>query len=89
MERYEVFYKDELIGMLSVNSAGRYCYEPIPDGVEAVKDSACLLRVMIDGSDGFGEPIPFFQNRLMNMKRFGLHQVNYQTDYYLIREITD
>lgn len=39
---------------------------------------------MIEGSQGFIEPIHFFSNRLMNMRRWNLHQVNYQTDYFWI-----
>lgn len=39
-----------------------------------------------EGTQGFGPPIPFFQNRLFHMKRNGLDEINYQTDYFLVRK---
>lgn len=90
LEKYEVFYKDTLIGILTVDVIkNKYCYDPNYEGVEKVKDTACLIKVMIEGSNGFIEPIPFFQNRLMNMKRLGLQVGNYQTDWFVIREIME
>jgi len=89
LERYEVFYKLELIGILTVDTeANKYKYDPRKEGVDAVKNTACLLKVMENGT-GFDSPIPFFQNRLMNMKRCGLTQVNYQTDNFTIRLMTE
>ena len=86
MEQYEVFYRDTLIGHLTVDTAtNRYRYTPNPEGVREVEDTACLLRVMKEGTDGFEEPIPFFQNRIYNMKRWNLTVVNYQTDNYTLR----
>ena len=85
-ERYEVYYRDTLIGHLSVE-AERYAYTPEKAGVAAVEDRACLLRVMKEGTDGYGEPIPFFQNRLYNMKRNNLRQVNYQTDCFTVKQV--
>lgn len=88
MEKYIIYYKDILIGYLSVNGEYRYCYEPVRDGVEKVKDSTCLLRVMEEGTNGeFGEPIPFFQERLRYMKLWKLRVINYQTDKFVIARI--
>ena len=88
--KYEVFYTDVLIGILTVDEeTDEYAYTPVYDGVKKVRDTACLLKVMENGTDGFGPSIPFFANRLMNMKRCGLHQVNYQTDNFLIKEIIE
>lgn len=90
MEKYEVFYKDVLIGNLFVNNEYKYCYEPVSEGVERVKDSACLLRVMEEGTNGaFGEPIPFFQERLRYMKLWKLGVINYQTDNFVIKKISE
>lgn len=88
-EHYEVYYRDILIGRLSVDENGRHAYKPEKAGIAAVEDRVCLLRVMKEGTDGYGEPIPFFQNRLYNMKRNGLHQMNYQTDWFWIREVME
>ncbi len=88
MEKYEVFYKDILVGNLSVNSEYKYCYEPDFKGVEKVKDEACLLRVMEEGTNGvFGEPIPFFQERLRYMKLWKLSVIGYHTDWFTIKQI--
>ncbi len=90
MEKYEVFYKDVLIGNLFVNNEYKYCYQPVFEGVERVKDSACLLRVMEEGTNGaFGEPIPFFQERLRYMKLWKLGVINYQTDNFVIKKISE
>jgi len=90
MEKYEVYYKDTLIGWLQVNpTVNQYRYDPEPTGTAAVKNRACLLRVMENGSEGWAEPIPFFQNRLYNMKRNGLKVVNYQTDYFTMVQIQE
>ena len=90
MEKYEVFYKDVLIGNLFVNNEYKYCYQPVFEGVERVKNSACLLRVMEEGTNGaFGEPIPFFQERLRYMKLWKLGVINYQTDNFVIKRISE
>lgn len=86
MEHYQVFYKDTLIGHLTVDTGvNQYRYLPCPEGVAKVEKAACLLRVMVEGQPQFDEPIPFFQNRIYNMKRWNLTVVNYQTDNYTLR----
>ncbi len=90
IERYEFFYRDILIGVLEVDPVTKkHNYIPDADGVKEASDRACLLRVMKEGTGDFVEPIPFFDNRLRNMKRFGLHEMNYQTDYFTLREALD
>lgn len=86
MERYEVFYRDTLIGRLTVDTtANRYRYDPDAEGVAKVESAAFLLKVMKEGSRGFGEPIPFFQSRIYYMKQWKLTEINYQTDFYTLR----
>ncbi|MBQ7123840.1 MAG: hypothetical protein IJO01_04430 [Oscillospiraceae bacterium] len=88
MEKYEVSYDKILIGFLWVNEDYKYRYEPFLEGVEKVRERACLLRVMENGTDGaFGEPIPFFQERLRYMKLWKLGVINYQTDKFVIARI--
>lgn len=90
IERYELFYRDILIGTLEVDTiTKKHNYIPDADGVIAANDRACLLRVMKEGTGNFTEPIPFFDNRLRNMKRNGLHEINYQTDFFTLREVPD
>ena len=88
MEKYEVSYDKTLIGFLWVNEDYKYRYEPFIEGVEKVRDTACLLRVMEIGTDGeFGEPIPFFQERIRYMKLWKLGVINYQTDKFVVARI--
>lgn len=88
IEEYEIFYKDTLIGILKVDlKTNKHCFVPNRDGVNKVKDRACLLKCMENGTNGFEENIPFFENRLRNMKRLGLTVGNYQTDNFVLRLI--
>lgn len=88
--RFNVYYDDVHIGVLTVNATRtRHRYEPNFEGVAAVRDRACLLKVMETGTDGFTDTIPFFENRLYNMRRWGLHTVNYQTDKFVLDEIME
>ena len=90
MEKYKVYYSDVLIGKLFVNDEYKYCYEPVFEGVEKVKNKACLLKVMENGTKGeFIEPIPFFQERLRYMKLWKLGVINYQTDKFVISKIEE
>ena len=88
MEKYEVYYGSVFIGKLFVNVEYQYCYEPVFEGVEKVREYACLLKVMENGTEGeFGEPIPFFQERIRYMKLWKLGVINYQTDKFVIAKI--
>ena len=90
MEKYEVYYDITLIGFLWINKDYKYRYEPFYEGVERVKDRACLLKVMENGTDGeFGEPIPFFQERIRYKKLWKLGVINYQTDKFVIKRIEE
>lgn len=83
--KYEVFYKDILIGTLSINDAGMYCYEPNEEGVIKAKEETYLSTELINGTNGeFVRPIPFLENRIDNMQKNGLSQINYGTDYFSI-----
>lgn len=87
MKRYEVFYRDTLIGVLEVDETGKHRYTPDEKGVKATKEKTSLIKEMISGTDGFVDPIPFLQNRLMNAERWGLDEINYQTDHFTIKRI--
>ena len=86
MEEYEIFYDDTLIGLLIVDEKKKkHKYIPNEEGVEKVKEKACLLKCMIEGTNDFVDVIPFFENRLFNIKRLGLKVGNYQTDKFVLR----
>ncbi|MBE6885155.1 MAG: hypothetical protein E7487_11205 [Ruminococcaceae bacterium] len=87
MEQYEVFYRDTFLGMLSVNTqSGQHMFRPNREGGAAVCRQTSLIREITEGTDGSVPPIPFFYNRLKEMKRWDLNEINYQTDYFLIRK---
>lgn len=86
-KQYKVFYREYHIGTLYVElDTQKHCYVPVSDSIERIKDTVPLIPEMCDGTNGYVDPIPFFQNRLMNMYRNGLKEINYQTDYFLIKE---
>lgn len=88
IKQYEVFYREYLIGYLAVEVATeKHSYRPVMKNIEYVSKKTSLISEMFHGTNGYVEPIPFFQNRLINMKRNGLKEINYQTDYFLIREV--
>ena len=88
MEAYALFYKEIRIGTLFVEN-GKHRYIPDTNGVRTVCDRAPLLLELREGTDGFIDPIPFFQNRLMNMQRWNLDEIHYQTDWFLLRRIIE
>lgn len=88
MDRYEVFYRDRLIGLLTVvPKTGMHCYEPDEAGAAAAGQLTPLSHELLHGTSGFVPPIPFFQTRLKHMDRFGLREINYQTDYFTVRKL--
>ena len=88
MEIYKLSFQDTFLGTLTVDAVtGRYAFEPDPAGVEAVKDKTVLIVEVERGTNGFVPPIPFFQNRIHNMKRAGLEEIRYHTDYFILRKV--
>lgn len=83
--KYEVFYKEIFIGTLIINEAGLYCYQPDERGVEKTKEETYLDADLINGTNGeFVDPIPFLENRVRNMEKNGLTQINYGTDLFSV-----
>ena len=87
MEKYELYFQDTFLGTLTVDTAaGRHAFSPDAAGVTAVRDKTVLIVEVERGTDGFVPPIPFFQNRIMNMKRTGQDEIRYHTDYFVLRK---
>lgn len=85
---YQLFYREYLIGTLEVNPDNNmHKFTPDEKGVSEAKKLTSLTKEMVEGTAGFVEPIPFFQNRLMNMNRNGLTEINYQTDFFVLKKI--
>ena len=88
VNKYELYYKDVLIGILYDDTLlKKHNFCPNPEGIEKAGPNALLLNFMIDGTGGFVDPLPFFYTRIDNMRRWNLHEINYQTDYFTIKEI--
>lgn len=87
MEIYKLSFQDTFLGTLTVDSdTGKYAFEPDLEGVEVVKEKTVLIVEVERGTNGFVPPIPFFQNRIRNMKRAHLEEIRYHTDYFVLRK---
>lgn len=85
--RYAVFYQDTKIGTLEINAEGKHKYTPDSEGTQLVKNSISIFYEMISGTD-WRDPIPFFENRIKDSKRFGNEEIIARnTDFFkLIKE---
>lgn len=76
MEKYELYYKDVLIGLLEINN-NTYYYKHIEnnqDILEFLKDDMDFLH-------------PFLESRITKMQSFNLTELKFQTDDYKIIKI--
>ena len=91
MIKYNVYYKETRIGILYIDEAeeNSYCYVADKKAIEDVEKKENVLIIADARSDRrFGEPIPFFESRIENCKRFGFEDVvKYpNSDYYFVRD---
>lgn len=84
--RYKVFFKDTLLGILEVDENNKHKFTTNEEGVNAAKEETVLIVEIVNGTDGFVDPIPFFENRLKNAERLGLDEIRYHTDYFVIKK---
>ena len=88
MEIYKLSFQDTFPGTLTVDTdTGMYAFEPDFAGVNAVKEETVLIVEVERGTNGFVPPIPFFQNRIRNMKRTHLEEIRYHTDYFILQRV--
>ena len=88
MEIYRLSFQGTFLGTLTVDTGtGLYAFEPDFAGVDAVKEETVLIVEAERGTNGFVPPIPFFQNRIRNMKRAHLEEIRYHTDYFVLRKV--
>lgn len=86
MTKYEVSYRDTLLGHLYIQN-GQHCYIPIAQAVEEIRRKAPLPWEMVQGYP-WGKPIPFFQERIESAKRFGMEAyICRQTDYFVMKMV--
>lgn len=84
MERYEVRWKDTLIGVLCVNGE-EHMYEAYEEAIKNLKDVP--FDPAVTSSREWGKKIPFFASRLESCKRFPDLEIGFQTDFYRLRKI--
>ena len=88
MEIYKLSFQDTFLGTLTVDTVtGKHAFEPDLAGVDAVKQKTVLIVEVERGTNGFVPPIPFFQNRIRNMKRARLEEIRYHTDYFVLSKV--
>ena len=85
--KYKIFYDTTEIGVLEINTDGKYRYTPNEKGLEEVKNQVSLNNELLKKSD-WRDPIPFFQNRISDATRFSQEKdIKNQTDpFRMIRE---
>lgn len=86
--KYQIFYKETLIGVLEINEEGQYRYTPDVEAVETLKNEVPLTREMLEKSD-WREPIPFFKERIENGSRFNLDVIRYHTDLFKMVKVSE
>lgn len=86
MDKYDVFYRDLLIGRLLVKGK-QHKYEVEKTSIERLEGKVPIDPVLLETRD-WGEPIPFFKTRLQNASRFDNQEIGYQTDNYKILKVS-
>lgn len=78
MEKYELYYKNTLIGILEINDTScSYKSKNKETGfLEFLKEDMDYLH-------------PFFESRITKMKSFNLTELKYITDNYKLRKINE
>ena len=84
--KYKIFYGPIEIGVLEINTDGKYRYTPNEKGLEEVKDKISLSNELQVKSD-WRDPIPFFKERLDNASGFQCDIIAYHTDRFIMRRI--
>ena len=88
MEIYKLSFQNTFLGTLTIYTVtGQYSFEPDFAGVDAVREKTVLIVEVEKGTKGFVPPIPFFQNRIQNMKHANLEEIRYHTDYFVLRKV--
>ena len=85
MRKYEVYYDNVFIGLLEINDEEKYKFTKDDKGILETKDRACHIKEILNGTEDFVDPIPFFLNRVRNGERLGIKVINYQTDKYVLK----
>ncbi len=87
MIAYRIFYWGLEIGLLEINEQGQHRYTPIPETTRQV--SLAPFRELETGQD-WGRPIPLFQNRINDARRFHAERdITRVTDHFRMLIVED
>jgi hypothetical protein len=87
MIKYDVWFKNFRVGELFINEAGQHKYVVDMEAVEmAEKDDTIFVDAKTNRD--WSEPIPFFESRIANCKKFGEeNEIRYpNSEYYFIKD---
>ena len=90
MIKYNVWFKNFRIGELYINDEGQYKYVVDMCAVEQAEKDDMILADAKTNQD-WSDPIPFFETRIANCKRFGVEdKISYpNSEYYFIKDNGD
>lgn len=86
MQKYNVFYKGTLIGVLTVSDED-YSYTPDAKAVAALEAEGEVLLFEAKATQNYSHPIKFYKSRIENCSRFPDLKIGYHTDPYSLKSI--
>lgn len=84
MTNYEVYWKDQCIGVLTVDGA-HHKYVPNVEIIEKLKGEAFIVAEAMNEHEG--RPIPFFKQMIDNCSRFEGREVAYHNNNYCLKKV--
>ena len=87
IDKYELYYLNNLIANFYVDENENIIYEPFE--VNIIKNKDSILEFLQFRKECLLEEFPFLKGRLVNMHKFHLVKLKYETDNYTIRKICD
>lgn len=82
MRKFELYYKEYLIGSIEMND-NSFLYIPNKEVIEEINDDL-LLVFLKEEIDYFH---PFFKSRIENMDKFNMNELKYPNSSYKLKEI--
>lgn len=81
-------YKEENVEvMIWMSVKGKYYFELNQSGVNQAKEETVLIVEILKGTHGFIDPIPFFKNRIDTMNKLKSNEIQYHTDYFVLKKV--
>ena len=80
MNKYELYYKDILIANITIIENQIIEYKVL----NAIND---IFNFLQNDFNGMLDDFPFIKSRIDNMKKFGLEQLKYENNSYLLKRI--